>query len=237
MSVTANIPLFAKTASTRVFADSSTKSEMIPYATDTKGQSRAWQANDPIGNATGILVSNSEGVWVEVKTRAWVRQKLSKNTPKGVWFIPGLNIAAAAITSVAEEWIRVEKNAYVKEGDFFTNETRVENEYAVIERKVAQDAAVLETKYRPTKIFKDDDGVWSVQLPNGYVTSVTKYGQLSLAERKNIALSIEAAPMGKAEITKQPELTTTIPTWAKAVLLVLGVAVVGIGGYQLLKKL
>lgn len=237
MSVTLNTPLFAKNASTRVFVDSSTKAEQVEYATETKGQSRPWQANDPIGNATGTLISNGEGNWVEVKTRVWVRQKLAKNTPKGVWFIPGVNIAAAAITSVTEEWIRVEKIAYVKDSDFFTNDIREETEYAAIERKVIQYSEALPTEYRPTSIFKNDEGVWSLKLPNGYVSSVTKYSQLTLLERKNIALAIEAPKGEVSKIAKQPETTSfVIPTWAKALLLVVGVTGIGIGFYQLSKK-
>lgn len=236
MSATANTPIFAKRANIQVYTQADTKSNLLLFATDTKNTSRDWQTGDSIGNATGIVQNTNEGVFVEVITRQWVKQKLSNNTPKGLFFIPGVNVIAAAVTSTASEWIRVETKAYVKEGDYYTNDQRAENERATIERRAVEAYDTLGTEYQAQEIYKNDAGVWTLKFANGYRIALEDYEKLSLIEKRNIAVNVKNLQSG---ITVGDPSTTpqksSFPAWAIGGLIALGVGFLGFLGYTLTK--
>lgn len=241
MSIPAiNTPLFAKRPNISVYTEPNTKSNRLQFATDAKNEFREWKTGDSIGYTTGIIQSTNEGTFIEVVTRQWIRQKLSNNTPKGLFFVPGINVIAAAVTNTVSEWIRVETKAYVIEGDYYTNDERLPNERLSIEKKVAEYAGALPKEYQPVSIFQNEDGVWSVKLPNGYVTSVENYGKGSLLERKNLAISIsnqQSGIVGNPNTTPKPEPEAdSLPSWAIALLIALGVSGLGFLGYSIISK-
>jgi len=229
-----NTVVYAIRTNVSVFAEPSQRSQRLQYATDNKDEYRDWQTNDQIGQSTGNGVTNQEGSWVEVVVRQWEKQKLANNTAKALWFIPGINLAVAAVTNLATEWVRVDTTAYIKEADLHTGEQREANERAVIEKRVAEASGAIPKEYQPSAIFQNDAGVWSVKLPNGYVTTVEKYGAAILLERKNLALTIEKPPIVP---TAKPETQAKkLPVWAIALMIAAGVSLVGIVVVQLTKN-
>lgn len=233
MMIAPNTPIFAARPNISVYASPEKRANRYQFASDEKSVSRDWKTNDQIGYVTGTTKTTNEGIWVEVVIRQWTQQKISKNVPKALWFVPGVNVVTGIVTNSASDWVRVDVIGYVREGDYYSNDVRETYQKAAIEKKVADASGALPEEYRPVSIFQNDEGIWSVKLPNGYVTTVAKYEGVSLIERKNLALSITGP---KTETPPpSPETPQSLPTWAVALIVGGGVMLLGVITFTLLK--
>lgn len=240
---TLNTPIYAKRAGINVYDQADNASERVLFTSDSKDSYREWQTKDLIGYTTGKVEVTTKGTFIEVITKRWIKQKLSKNTPKGLFWIPGVNIVVAGVTNLATEWVRQERIAWVRESEdtFYTNDQYDQIESQSIQSRLAEAYDTLPKEYRATRSYQNDKGEWMLEFANGYRLELTKYEALSLVEKKNIALAVttpSVAPIASLTDPNPSEsgFLSNVPTWAIALGVTVIVTAVGWGVYYFIFK-
>ncbi|MCA0231551.1 MAG: hypothetical protein LCH91_13850 [Bacteroidetes bacterium] len=197
----------------KLFIEPNPLSEQVLFATDVKHKYNPWITKQQVGTTTGQTVTSTTGTWIEVTTRRWKKR--------------------------AFDSVRVNVNAWFRLEDqlFYTESGASVIEQKTLDERLSEAYDTIETQYKAVDVSPNRDGIIMMTFANGYKVSIDDYEKLSIVEKRNLAKTTTPIEKNAASLVKQPEQTTTIiPTWAKAGVIVLGVAVVGIGGYQLIKR-
>ncbi|MBB3840756.1 hypothetical protein FHS57_004776 [Runella defluvii] len=197
----------------KLFTEPNPLSEQVLFATDVKNKYNPWITKQQVGSTTGNSVKTSTGTWIEVTTRRWKKR--------------------------AFDSVRVNINAWFRLEDqlFYTETESNVIEQKTLDERLAEAYDTLEPQYKAVDVYTNREGITMLTFGNGYKVSIEDYEKLSLVEKKNLAKKAEPIVSQIVPNTTNTNVkSATIPTWAKALLVVVGVTGIGIGFYQLFKK-
>lgn len=198
----------------RLFADPVQTSAPVLFASDAKGKYSAWLTGQPVGFTTGNTISNSTGTWVELITREWKKR--------------------------AFDWIRVNRNAWfrVEDGKFYDETGAKEVAKKSLQTKLSEAYDSLDKQYHAVETYTNDVGATMLVFANGNRVELEEYAKLSLIEKRNYALpKVQSGIVGNPDTTPKPEpKADSLPSWAIALLITLGVSGLGFLGYSIISK-